>query len=101
MNSFVTRPSIYDEMLQVSGTQTFGTRRIGASWIASTLREEEMISRMSIPRGSIFFFFFDSTARKTKPTLTQVELKLGLTSDLWDAVDPEDLIEAIYELCNT
>jgi hypothetical protein len=33
-----------------------------------------------------------------KPTLRQVELALGVKAEDWDCVDPEELINTIYQL---
>lgn len=36
-----------------------------------------------------------------KPTIPQVEEALGVKAEDWDCVDPEKLIDAIYELSVT
>lgn len=38
------------------------------------------------------------TAVKPKPSIKDVETRLGVSKEMWDTLDPEDLIEAIYEL---
>lgn len=50
-----------------------------------------------LPTGEVSWTSRGSSVN-TKPTVREVELSLGVNKDMWDAVDPEDLIEAIYNL---